>query len=268
MTPFPFVTRSVTSASSGFALSRFGPTLPLAPASESVWQPEQFVLKIALPSVASCPPPPPPPGCSFTGSPATAATYEATASASSPSTRFAGIPGSPDGGCSVGYAICPRTTSRMVDSSKPCSTRTEWNASSRFGPITPFVPASASVWHEPQFATNICLPAVALPGSSTRPSEPQPASASSAADATSAMANRCRNLRRRLPGADRCGRLVACPVDREHAVEPGDLEDLRDVPVGADERELPFVRAEPLHTADQHAERRRVDEGRVREVDD
>src|SRR6185503_2046575 len=264
MTPLPFVTRSVTSAASGFAWSRFGPTVPLAPASASVWQPAQFVVKIDLPSVAGWPPPPPPPEPGFTGRPATAATYVATASASSPSTMFAGIPGSPDGGSTVGYAIWPRTTSRIVVSSKCWSTRTEWKASSRFGPITPFVPASARVWHEPQFSMNICFPAVALPGSSTRPSEPQPASASSPTDATSAMAERLRNLGGGLPGADRGGRLVARRIDREHPVEPGDLEDLRDVPIRADERELPLVGAEALHAADEHAERRRVDERRVR----
>ena len=42
-------------------------------------------------------------------------------------------------------------------------------------------------------------------------------------------------------GADRRGRLVPRPVDREHAVEAGDLEDLRDVPVAAGERELALV---------------------------
>src|SRR6185437_2390314 len=62
--------------------------------------------------------------------------------------------------------------------------------------------------------------------------------------------------------------LVAGRVDREDAVETGDLEDLRDVPVAADKRELAVVRAEPLHAADEDAERRGVDERRVAEVDD
>src|SRR2546430_7856849 len=62
--------------------------------------------------------------------------------------------------------------------------------------------------------------------------------------------------------------VVAGRVDREDAVEPGDLEDLRDVAIAADERELPVVRAEPLDAADEHAERGRVDEGGVAEVDD
>ena len=62
--------------------------------------------------------------------------------------------------------------------------------------------------------------------------------------------------------------LVAGRIDREDAVEPGDLEDLRDVPVAADEREPAFLGAEPLDAADEHAERCRVDERRVGEVDD
>src|SRR6266545_1051205 len=62
--------------------------------------------------------------------------------------------------------------------------------------------------------------------------------------------------------------LVAGRVDREHAVEPGDLEDLRDVPIAADERKLPLVRAQALDPTYKHAEGGRVDEGRVAEVDD
>src|SRR5512140_1262 len=76
-------------------------------------------------------------------------------------------------------------------------------------------------------------------------------------------------LRRRLRDAvELRHRFVARAVDREDAVEAGDLEDLRDVPVAADERELAVVRAQALHAADEDAERRRVDEGGVREVDD
>src|SRR5215510_3673312 len=63
-------------------------------------------------------------------------------------------------------------------------------------------------------------------------------------------------------------RLVASWVNGEDAVEARDLEDLRDVPVAADERELTVVRPQALHAADEDAERRRVDEGRVAEVDD
>src|SRR3954463_4181661 len=62
-------------------------------------------------------------------------------------------------------------------------------------------------------------------------------------------------------------RLVARLVDREDAVEPRDLEDLGDVLVGADERERATGRPQALHAADEHAKRRRVDEGRLREVD-
>jgi hypothetical protein len=43
---------------------------------------------------------------------------------------------------------------------------------------------------------------------------------------------------------------------------------LRDVAVAADERQLPVIRPKALDAPDEHAERRRVDEGRVREVDD
>jgi hypothetical protein len=57
--PWPFVTRSSTSDFAGFASSRFGPTLPVEPASASVWQPVQPAeLKTCLPS--GLPPPPPP----------------------------------------------------------------------------------------------------------------------------------------------------------------------------------------------------------------
>jgi hypothetical protein len=57
-------------------------------------------------------------------------------------------------------------------------------------------------------------------------------------------------------------------VDREDPVETGDLEDLRDVPVAADERELAVVRAKTLHAPHEHPERGRVDERRVGEVHD
>ena len=52
--PMPFVTRVTTSSVSGFASSRFGPTVPVAPASASVWQPTQpALMKTALPAVGS-----------------------------------------------------------------------------------------------------------------------------------------------------------------------------------------------------------------------
>src|SRR3954470_13284008 len=63
-------------------------------------------------------------------------------------------------------------------------------------------------------------------------------------------------------------RLVARLVDREDAVEAGYLEDLRDVLVGADQSERAARRAQPLDAADEHAERRRVDEGGLRQIDD
>src|SRR5918995_580145 len=57
-------------------------------------------------------------------------------------------------------------------------------------------------------------------------------------------------------------------MDREDAVETGDLEDLGDVAVAAHERQLALIRAQALDAADEHAERGRVDERRVAEVDD
>ena len=69
ITPLPFVTRSTTSAFGGFASSRFGPTVPVAPASFSVWQLVQpAVWKTCLPA-ATCAPPPalPPPPLGFGG---------------------------------------------------------------------------------------------------------------------------------------------------------------------------------------------------------
>ena len=69
MTPLPCVTRSTTSVAGGFASSRFGPTVPVAPASASVWHDVQpAVSNTCLPAVASpegaagvvvSPPPPP-----------------------------------------------------------------------------------------------------------------------------------------------------------------------------------------------------------------
>src|SRR5262249_43904469 len=54
MTPLPFVTRSITSAWGGIFSSRFGPTVPVAAASFSVWQLLQpAVSKTCFPAVAS-----------------------------------------------------------------------------------------------------------------------------------------------------------------------------------------------------------------------
>src|ERR687885_368029 len=93
------------------------------------------------------------------------------------------MPCSPEGGLLVGYAICPRTRSVIVlwTSSKPCppcerGVRIARNASSRFGPSVPLVPASASVWHVPQLLTNSCLPTLALLWLlAFRATDPQPA---------------------------------------------------------------------------------------------
>src|SRR5207247_68477 len=52
---------------------------------------------------------------------------------------------------------------------------------------------------------------------------------------------------RRRPRSDG---FVPGRVDREDAVEARDLEDLRDVAVAADERELAVVLAQALHAAD------------------
>ena len=78
ITPLPFVTRSITSSFDGFASSRFGPTLPLAPAAASVWHPLQpDSAKIDFPSGLAPPvvsPQAVSPGCDRTGSAATDAT--------------------------------------------------------------------------------------------------------------------------------------------------------------------------------------------------
>src|SRR6266536_671299 len=108
--PLPVVTRSTTSAFGGFFWSRFGPTVPVAPASLSVWQLVQPAFwKTALPCATRSPPPPPvvvvaavevgggpavvvvAPAAAET--PATDATYAATSSASEPVTSLRGIPG-------------------------------------------------------------------------------------------------------------------------------------------------------------------------------
>src|SRR4051794_38422201 len=60
-----------------------------------------------------------------------------------------------------------------VLSPKP-SWRARANAVSRFGPVTPLVPARARTWHEPHLDTNSCLPLTTL---SPRLLTPQPLSA-------------------------------------------------------------------------------------------
>jgi hypothetical protein len=105
MPPPPFVTCFSAAASGGFSWSRFGPTLPVAPASFSVWQPPQPAEeKICLPFGAAVVAVGPVPvvvvavaGAGFVavtpqfGLPAHLATYAATSFASWPRKRFAGI---------------------------------------------------------------------------------------------------------------------------------------------------------------------------------
>jgi hypothetical protein len=49
------------------------------------------------------------------------------------------------------------------------SFRACWNAWSRFGPVTPVVPARCRAWQEPQRATNSCLPLTTLSPESVTP---------------------------------------------------------------------------------------------------
>src|SRR4051794_3021616 len=179
--------------------------------------------------------------------------------------------------CGIGgdaSSIWSRTMARIVDSAKPWARGTAKEAS-RFGPTFPSVPASASTWHEPQDCLSLpgplmksCLPALLSAAAGESPPVPQPAAASAVRQTRPAAAKRMRSGGRPARGPELRDGLLARGVDREHAVESRDLEDLRDVAVAADERELAVVRAEPLDAADEHAERRRVDERRPREVDD
>src|SRR5207302_6743876 len=109
---------------------------------------------------------------------------------------------------------------------------------------------------------------VSLSPRRTRPPVPQPAS-TAAAPRSGRTRRKSRKLCGRLIGGAKLrDRFLACRIDREHAIEAGDLEDLRDVAVATDERKLAVVRPQPLDTADKHAEGRGIDEGRVAEVDD
>src|SRR6185503_11761507 len=61
ITLLPFVTRSTTRDFGGLASSRFGPTVPVEPASFRVWQLVQpTVANTCLPCATSADPPPPP----------------------------------------------------------------------------------------------------------------------------------------------------------------------------------------------------------------
>src|SRR5438874_421406 len=100
------------------------------------------------------------------------------------------------------------------------------------------------------------------------PPVPQAASATATRTPPTA-ATSGRTLSRGLLGRLELGDgLVAGRIDREDTVEAGDLEDLGDVAIAADQRELSVVRAESLYASDQHAEGGRVDERRLAEVDD
>src|SRR3954468_15256512 len=155
----------------------------------------------------------------------------------------------------------------MVLSLNP-SERASANESSRFGPIPPVEPTAANAWQPAHFCWKSVFPFWTSVLSETLPPVPHAARPSTIAAPASA-ARTSRNLCRRLVGRLQLGNgLVAGGVDREDAVEAGDLEDLGDVAVAADERELALVRAQPLDAADEHAERRGVDERRVAEVDD
>jgi len=100
-----------------------------------------------------------------------------------------GMPVEPVDGSSTGYEIWPRTTDWIVRSPSP-SARDWRNALSRFGPITPTVPASASTWHWPHLSLNSSLPRVVSPEpASGRPVVPQPVVANAAIRAAQAPAS-------------------------------------------------------------------------------
>src|SRR3954470_23685235 len=104
----------------------------------------------------------------------------------------------------------PRTASRPKPS---CS---GWRkASSRFGPVVPLVPARESTWQEPQFLTNICLPATRS-GSFSVPAQPDARTDSPAARAaTDAARSVLLDVGERIgahaihPGGGLCASLAA-----------------------------------------------------------
>ena len=78
----------------------------------------------------------------------------------------------------------------IVDSWKPCCLSGR-NASSRFGPTVPVVPASASVWQEPHVWMKSALPFAGSPSDAeTGPMAPQPAVASASTTRTEITAGR------------------------------------------------------------------------------
>ncbi len=72
------------------------------------------------------------------------------------------MPGAPVEVSVIGYRIWLATTcvnvADVIPASRACA-----KASSRFGPIVPFVPASASAWHPPHAWTKSFLPPPWLP---------------------------------------------------------------------------------------------------------
>ena len=72
------------------------------------------------------------------------------------------------------------------------------NDSSRFGPTMPFVPARASVWHEPHFATKAFLPTIRL-ALSPPLTLPQPEATSATRAIAHAIAARADRPRRPRP---------------------------------------------------------------------
>src|SRR5436190_9930310 len=109
--------------------------------------------------------------------------------------------------------------------------------------MVPCVLASASVWQPPHFAANSCLP---LETSALAPAlETPPVPHAVTRNGVRSAAQRAIARRNADPLAGRSAavelreRVVARGINREHAVEARDLEALRDVSVGADERQLP-----------------------------
>src|SRR2546423_1411037 len=142
------------------------------------------------------------------------------------------------------------------------------NESSRFGPMPPAEPTAASACQPAHFCWKSAFPFWTSADPETLPPVPQAASDNASAAQPSAAGSR-RTLRRRLVGRLELRHgLVAGGIDGEDAVEARDLEDLGDVAVAADERQLPVIRAQALDSSDEDAERRGVDERRVAEVDD
>ena len=298
----PFVTRSMTSAFGGFASSRFGPTVPFAPASFSVWQLVQpAVSKTFLPSRD----PPPPPAASVVvacsvvvggggrrrrggrgrpvvaptaATPATEATYAATSlrvvagdevgrharrGCFSPVQAVVMTPTVPGPGRGSGRGRRSGSSTPRSPAPRPgegvVEVRADLALRARVGERV----ARAALLDEQLLARSplSALPAEIRRCRTRRWREPRPErrperEAAAALQATGAG------------GAELLDRLVARRVDGEHPVETGDLEDLRDVAVAAHERQLAVARPQPLDPADEYAERRRVDEGRVGEVDD